>query len=102
MSYAIICDARKGHELGIDTLALVDRAKSKRTWWTSDSSNLIMKFIKKSAAEYSIRKLRRNNARVVSYEYAVKYIDYQESELMYREAEAEAGFDYLCECGSKD
>ena len=93
MSYAIICDARQGWKLGIRTLALVDRSKTKRRWWTSDSTNLIMEFIKESAAEYSSRRLRRNNARVVNYETAVNIINEQDCDIMHHEADSELGWD---------
>jgi len=102
MSYAIICDARQGWKLGISTLALVDRSKTKRTWWTSDSEHLIFRFELRSAAEYSLRRLRRNRARIVSYSYACSIINEQDKDIMHNEAQAEDGWDYLQECGCKD
>jgi len=95
MSYAIICDARQGWKLGISELALVDRKKTRKLWWTSDSSYLIFKFRLKSAAEYSLKRLKRNNARIVSYDCAVNIIDNQENEIMDKEAttDMELGWD---------
>ncbi|KKN73984.1 hypothetical protein LCGC14_0395500 [marine sediment metagenome] len=95
MSYAIICDARKGGKLGIETLALVDRSLTKKVWWTSDAEYLIMQFLKKSAVIYSCSKLHRNNARVVSYNTAVSLIKSQDNEITHLEALAssEVGWD---------
>ncbi len=88
MSYAIICDARKGHELDIETLAYVDRSKTKKMWWTSDTEYLIMEFMKKSAAEHSCNKLRKNDPRVVSYKTATKLINEQSNHIIHMEANA--------------
>lgn len=63
--YGIIQDARKGK--GISTLALVDRQRSKRLWWTSDNANIAICYEKKSAAEFAAKRLRRNRARVVPF-----------------------------------
>lgn len=93
--YAIICDAKKGKSLGMEILALTDRSKTKDTWWTSDNESLIMAFNKRSAAEYFCKQLRYNNAEVVSYNSAIKYIRDQSNEIMHREALAscEMGWD---------
>jgi hypothetical protein len=77
MSYAIICNARKGENMGIDVLALVDRAKSKQFWWTSDHASLILNYLSRDAAEYCVKRLKKNNARIVAYESAVKLISRQ-------------------------
>ena len=77
MPYSILCDARKGENLGIDYLGLVDRKITKRTWWTSDDANLLLRYHSKSAADFVARRLRLNNARVVSSKYAVSVIDRQ-------------------------
>lgn len=74
MTYAIICDARKGHNLGIDILALVDRAKSRRYWWTSDNPHIMINYRSKRAAQFACKRLRRNNARIVDYSFAVKCV----------------------------
>lgn len=63
--FGIICDARKGK--GISTLALVDRARSKRLWWTSDDANIAICYESKSAAEFAAGRLKKNNARVVPF-----------------------------------
>jgi hypothetical protein len=70
MGYAIICDARTGDKFGISKLALVDRKLSKRYWWTSDTAALILNFLNLSAAEYCVRRLKKNNARIIDYEQA--------------------------------
>lgn len=70
MSYSIICDARKGRAIGVETLALVNRAACKSRWWTSDSPSIMMRFRSRSAAEYSLRGLRKNNPRIVPSDYA--------------------------------
>ena len=85
MGFAIICDARKGGSLGITTLALVDRSKTKRLWWTTDDSNIILNYRKKSAAEFAVSRLRRNNARIVSFNEAVSIIQDQESTIEYHD-----------------
>jgi hypothetical protein len=72
--YAIICNARCGESMGIEKLALVDRNKSKKYWWTSDNANIILNYIKKSAAEWACKRLKKNNAMVVDYKTACKII----------------------------
>jgi hypothetical protein len=101
MSYAIISDSRKGQELGIEILALVDRRKTKKLWWISDDSRLIMNFKTKVSAQLACSRLKRNNARIVSYKNACKYIDRQEDSICHYEAEEFCGLDYLSECGDK-
>ena len=95
MSYAIICDARQGWKHGINTLALVDRTKTKRRWWTSDDVNEIMRFNKKSAAEFSCKKLFMNNCRIVDYGSAYKIINQQDSNIIdsFSTADMELGWD---------
>ena len=88
MSYAIICDARKGRNLDIEVLAYIDRTKTKRSWWTSDAHYLIMKFRKRSAADYSCNKLRKNDPRVINYKTAVKLINEQDNHITHMEANA--------------
>jgi len=81
MGYAIVCDARKRYDLGIEVLALVDRAKTKKTWWTSDNANLILHYRKESAAQFTCRRLRKNNARVVPYGEAIGMIEEQAQDI---------------------
>lgn len=77
MSYAIICNARKGKGLGIDHLALVDRQLNKKIWWTSDNSKIILNYLSREAAEFCVKRLKKNNARIVDYEFAKKAIRQQ-------------------------
>jgi len=77
MSYAIICDARKGGKLGVDTLALVDRSKSRRLWWTSDNPRIAISYRSRDAAEFAAGRLRRNRARVVPFDQAVRILNQQ-------------------------
>ena len=77
MTYSIICNARKGNDLGISKLGLVDRSKSKSYWWTSDNPNLLMKFEKKEAALFSCKRLRKNNPVVVNSDIAIRIINEQ-------------------------
>ena len=74
MSYAVICDARKGLDHGISVLALVDRKICRRFWWTSDDESVVLRYRKLDAAMYVAKRLRRNNARVVSYDQAISQI----------------------------
>nr|DAK56585.1 MAG TPA: hypothetical protein [Caudoviricetes sp.] len=59
--YLVIQDSRKDNT----TLMLVDRRKSKKYWWTHDFS--IAYKGKKEDMENVVKKLRKNNVRVVSY-----------------------------------
>lgn len=59
--FIVIQDSRKDDT----TLMLVDRRKSKKYWWTHDFS-LAYKG-KKKDMENVVKKLRKNNVRVVSY-----------------------------------
>lgn len=81
MSYAIICDARKGHNMGVKTLVLVDRSVSKKSWWTSDGHCPILVYRKKSAADFCARRLRKNNARVTSESHARQILRQQSAEI---------------------
>lgn len=74
--YVIAIDEKDG----IRTFFLVDRRKTKRFWW-SPSLRLAMKFRKKSAAEYSMKKLRYNNPEVMTVEratHALQFADLSE------------------------
>lgn len=75
--YSIICDARKGRALGINVLGLVDRGLSKRFWWTSNSPGILLRYLKKSAADYACGRLKKNNPRVVSSYTAEKLLEQQ-------------------------
>lgn len=95
MSYAIICNARKGYDLGITCLALVDRRKTRSTWWTSDSPGLILEYKKRSAAEYACKRLKKNGPIVVPYSDAVRFVSDQNNEIIHNQAmsDAEMGWD---------
>lgn len=94
-SFAIICKARKGQKKGIRYLALVDRRKTKKTWWTSDSEWLIMRFKDIKAAKKARSRLSLNNPEIVSYRFAVSTIQEQENDILHYEAlaESELGWD---------
>jgi hypothetical protein len=77
VTYSILCDARKGENLGIDYLGLVDRKITKRIWWTSDDANLLLRYHSQSAADFVAKRLRLNNARVVPSEQAASVITRQ-------------------------
>ena len=93
MTYAIICDARKGFSKGIEYLALVDRAKTKSLWRTSDDASIVMQFRKKEAAEFSLKRLKMNNPKVVIYKEAVDIVNQQEEATSDIECAEELGWD---------
>jgi hypothetical protein len=95
MSYAIVCDARRGEGFGIETLALADRSKTKKLWWTSDDPYLILNSRKKDAALFAAKRLTRNNPQVVDYSAAVSLIRHQSNEIAHQEAmmDSEMGWD---------
>lgn len=80
--YAIICDANQGRELGINNLALVDRTLTKKLWWTSDNSSIIMNFRKRDLAEAVLKKLHHNNPQIVSFQIALNMINYQSKQVI--------------------
>ncbi|KSF20025.1 hypothetical protein AO935_15455 [Pseudomonas aeruginosa] len=77
MGFAIICDARAGEGLGIDTLALVDRRKTRSLWWTSDDWSIAINYQKRDAAEFAAKRLKKNRARVVPFEQALRTLQAQ-------------------------
>ena len=87
--YAILCDARKGGQFGINCLALVDRNKTKKLWWTSDDEHLIMIFKKKSAAQFTLNKLMMNSPCISSADDAINSIKLQREQIDHHEASAE-------------
>lgn len=100
--FAIICDARAGHKLGIEVLALVDRSKSRRYWWTSDEPGIAIRYRSEHAAGFAAKRLRRNNARVVPFSKAARMLREQSNSISFHEAEmdfheamssAESGWD---------
>ena len=95
--WAIICDARKGRSSYIGRLALVDRAKCKTLWWTSDDPGIAMRYESKSAAQFAADRLTKNNARIMYFEDARRILERQardlqqiQSERLHREAMADA------------
>ena len=80
-SYSIMCDARAGFDLGIDTLALVDRRLSKKYFWTSDNPSIIMWFSSKFEAENALKKIKYNRPRIIESKYAIEYIHDQGNEI---------------------
>jgi hypothetical protein len=95
MSYAIICEARFGEESGISHLALVDRAKTRASWWTQRDTNQILKIFNLSKAKQILSRLRMNNPQIVPYKDAVSIIHGQEDELDMQEilSDSETGWD---------
>ncbi len=63
--FAIICNARSGKTVGVRRLALIDRSKTRRRWWTSDNEALIQVFADRPSADAKAAQLTKNNARVV-------------------------------------
>lgn len=61
MKYTIVCDAKRGKELGISILALVDRSKVNDMWWTSDQPNLILFYHNKSAANFAMSRIQHRD-----------------------------------------
>lgn len=80
--YAIICDARSGKNQGVRLLALVDRKKTRRFWWTSDNAKLILEISDRAEAEAKAADLKQNNARVVSYADAKRQIKSQKRKIL--------------------
>lgn len=99
MSYAIICDARKGESLGIDTLAMVDRSKCQREFWTTDESHLVMRFFSKKVAAKVCARLQHNDPRVVEFSVALGVIQRQKNSIDEAKADNAMGFDHLLSRG---
>lgn len=93
--FAIIQRARTGQRMGIAWLALVDRSKCKRQWWTSDTIGLAIRYESRSAADFAARRLRRNDAQVVPFAEAKRLINQQDADIMFDRAmsDAEMGWD---------
>jgi len=87
MPFAIICNARKGHNMGVRILGLVDRKISKRLWWTSDNPGLLVVYRKRSAADFCANRLKKNGARVVDADMAMERLRDQAAAI--RETEAQ-------------
>ena len=79
--WCVIRDAYKGDSLGIGILALIDRSKTTKSWWTSDDVSLMMIFKNKSSADIQAKKLRIGNPRVISFNTAKQIISEQRSSI---------------------
>lgn len=95
MTYAIVCRARAGRRLGIEVLMLVDRAKTRRLWWTSDDPTLAIRYRSEAAARFAAHRLRYNDAHVVPFEEAAREVRQQAADIMHHEimADLEMGWD---------
>lgn len=93
--YAVICDARMGESLGIETLALVDRTRTKSLWWTSDDWRIAICYRDKRAADFAAKRLRRNRARVIRFCDAAEILAEQSERISNADAmrEHEQGWD---------
>lgn len=85
--YTIICNARTGK--GINTLALVDRKKTKRLWWTSDDVCLAICYESYRAARFACSRLRYNHPRVVPFKEAAATLRRQAEDRMAMERQWE-------------
>lgn len=70
MGFAIITDARRGRDLGIEILALIDRKKTTEFYWTGDKASKIMHYRTEEAALDRCAKLKKGNPRVVPFKHA--------------------------------
>jgi hypothetical protein len=80
--FSIICDARHGEAYAVEVLALVDRTKEKEIWWTSDDPTIILKYNSYRTVQQTIRRLKFNNPRIVTYEEAVSIIQKQQQRIL--------------------
>jgi hypothetical protein len=87
--FAILCDAREGRDMGIRVLALVDRSKERRLWWTSDNPSIVRAYDSREEAQDACNKLGRNNPRVVSFDKMKRKIVAQTQEIAEAEREHE-------------
>lgn len=85
--FAIICNARKGHSKGVDTLALVDRLRNRSLWWTSNDPSKVRAFSTRDEAEAALSKLSQNMPRIVAYERARNTLSAQMRNIADAEAE---------------
>jgi len=83
VSFAIICDARKDRVPGVKLLGLVDRKKSRRSWWTPDRLANLLVIETRKRAEIKAKKFTWNNARVVKLSEAVRLLNEQADNLAY-------------------
>ena len=76
-TFGIVCNARTGK--GIRKLALVDRSKSKRLWWTSDDPTIAIEYRSKNAAEFACSRLKHNRPSVVPFSELQRILEKQSS-----------------------
>lgn len=76
--YVVIQNSRRNRKV-MPTMYLVDRAKTKRMWW-SPASSFAMVFEKRSAAEFQAKRYRYNRARVKQITAAMADREYFEQE----------------------
>lgn len=95
--FSIICDARKGEDLGISILAMADAKVTKGVFWTSDTTYQIKAFSTEEVANRVKSRLRHNNPRVVTTAKAEALIRHQAYQIkqVQREREHEAIMDGL-------
>jgi len=74
-------------------LALVDRSKTTKRWWTSDDSSLILQINDVAAADRIAFSYKYNSPEVVSFEEAERLIDLQADMLAEEEAQADLSWD---------
>lgn len=93
--YAIVQEVRAGGDRGIEILGLVDRAKTRRQWWTSDDPSLLIRYGSRRAADSACGRLRFNNATVVPFRAAKAQLEEQRRAVEHAEAmdAVEAGWD---------
>lgn len=73
-SWSILCIARKGQEMGIELLAMTDKAKHPKDNWTSDNAELVIKFYSKETVERVCSRLEHNHPQVVDYWEAIDVV----------------------------
>jgi hypothetical protein len=85
--YAIICDARYGHDLGINVLALTS---DKNEYWTSDKAHNIRVLKTKESADLVVKNFKYNNPRVVELKDAEAMINEQSCSITWATCDSNA------------
>lgn len=86
--WSIVCDARRGKDLGIRILALVDRRVQTNRWWTSDESAAVAVWRDRDTAEKVCSRFAQNNCRVVRAADAVSVIAEQAERIVEKAIDA--------------
>lgn len=89
--WTVVCDARKGNEMGIGHLVLVDQERDYTLWWTSDDPTIVMSYPSKALAEHACLKFRHNNPRVLTVEAAMQLLAHQNRNVAMRTLEKVGG-----------